>query len=113
MNFIVRSSHCSDNLGANIILTYLKDLVLDDANGKIIPGSANPLEYQQRCIKIYFYLRKDAKWSDGAKLTAQDFVYSFQRLVDPKTAAEMAYLANVIKNARNIIEGKLSLILLA
>ncbi len=101
-------SHCSDNLGANIIFDLFEGLVLDDANGKIIPGSATHWNISKDALKYTFYLRKEAKWSDGAKLTAQDFVYSFQRLVDPKTAAEMAYLANVIKNARNIIEGKLS-----
>ena len=53
-----------------------------------------------------FTLRKNAKWSNGDKVTAQDFVYSWQRTVNPKTASEYAYLFSGIKNADKISAGK-------
>lgn len=58
-----------------------------------------------------FHLRKDAKWSDGKPVRAQDFVYSWQRLTDPKTGAgygDYLSIANVV-NAREVFEGKLPL----
>jgi len=50
-----------------------------------------------------FILRHDAKWNNGAKLTAKDFVYGWQRTVNPKTASEYAYLYSGIKNADAIM----------
>ena len=55
-------------------------------------------------------LRDDLKYSDGTKLTAEDFVYTWQRMVDPTTASEYAYLASDshLVNAADIIAGKKS-----
>ncbi|WP_270237345.1 peptide ABC transporter substrate-binding protein [Lactobacillus delbrueckii] len=53
-----------------------------------------------------FTLRKDAKWSNGDRVTAKDFVYSWRRTIDPKTASEYAYLFSGIKNADAIVSGK-------
>ncbi|MCY1028429.1 peptide ABC transporter substrate-binding protein [Mammaliicoccus sciuri] len=53
-----------------------------------------------------FKLRKDAKWSNGDPITAHDFVYSWRRVVDPKTASEYAYMFENIKNAKDITAGK-------
>ncbi|MEE5988318.1 peptide ABC transporter substrate-binding protein [Ligilactobacillus equi] len=49
-----------------------------------------------------FTLRKDVKWSNGDTLTAQDFVYAYQRTVDPKTKASMAFYLYQIENAKAI-----------
>jgi oligopeptide transport system substrate-binding protein len=54
-----------------------------------------------------FTLRDGLKWSDGKSLTADDLVYSWQRLVDPATAADYSYIINMVKNAAEIIGGKL------
>lgn len=53
-----------------------------------------------------FNLRKGAKWANGDEVTAQDFVYSWRRTVNPKTASEYAYLFSGIKNADAIVAGK-------
>ncbi|MCV3554317.1 peptide ABC transporter substrate-binding protein [Pediococcus ethanolidurans] len=53
-----------------------------------------------------FTLRKNAKWSNGDAVTAKDFVYAWQRTVNPKTASEYAYLFSGIKNADKIAAGK-------
>ncbi len=58
--------------------------------------------------KVYtFKLRKDAKWSNGDPVTAEDFVYSWTRLLEPKTAAEYAYQAFYIKGGKDYNAGKL------
>lgn len=51
-------------------------------------------------------LRSDAKWSNGDKVTAQDFVYAWRKTVDPKTGSEFAYIMGDIKNASDISTGK-------
>ena len=63
-------------------------------------------EISEDKLKYTFHIREDAKWSDGKKLTADDFVYSYRRVVDPKTASPIAYLMYYIKNAKNINMGK-------
>ncbi len=55
-----------------------------------------------------FTLRKNAKWSNGDPVTAQDFVYSWQRTANPKTASEYAYLFSGIKNADKIAANKVN-----
>lgn len=57
--------------------------------------------------RVYdFVLRKNAKWSNGDPLTAKDFVYSYQRTVNPATKAQMAFYLYQIKNAQAIDSGK-------
>lgn len=99
-------SLCNDILGSNILHDLFEGLVIENANGQIVPGVATHWKISKDGLKYTFFLRNNAKWSDGSKVTAQDFVYSFRRFVDPKTAAEMVYLASNIKNARNINNGK-------
>ncbi len=58
--------------------------------------------------KIYtFYLRKDAKWSDGKEITAEDFVWSWTRVLEPLTASEYAYQLYYIKNGEDYNKGKI------
>ena len=90
-----------------VIRDLFEGLVNQDANGNIIPGVAT--RWQTNDQKIWtFTLRNDAKWSDGTPVTAQDFVYSWQRLVDPKTTSPFAWFAALagITNAQDIIDGK-------
>lgn len=51
-------------------------------------------------------LRKDAKWSNGDPVTANDFVYAWRNVVDPKTASEYAFIMYDIENAQEINKGK-------
>lgn len=55
-----------------------------------------------------FKIRGNAKWSNGEKITAQDFVYSWRRTINPKTASPYSYLFSGVKNADAIIAGKKS-----
>ncbi|WP_026693278.1 peptide ABC transporter substrate-binding protein [Peribacillus kribbensis] len=56
--------------------------------------------------KTYTFKLRDAKWSNGDPVTANDFVYSWRRAVDPATAAEYAYMLYDVKNAEEINTGK-------
>ena len=91
--------------------TLLNDLFLGlttfNAKGEIIPGAAHRWESSEDGLTWTFFLREDLKWSDGTNLNAEDFVYSFRRLQDPKTAASLAYFLHMIKNAKQVNAGEL------
>ncbi|MEZ9242840.1 ABC transporter substrate-binding protein [Vibrio lentus] len=92
---------------SHVIRDLLEGLVNQDANGKTIPGVAETWETTDNQTYT-FHLRKDAKWSNGDPVTANDFVYSFQRAVDPVTASPYAWYMEYTKmaNAKDIVAGK-------
>ncbi|MGB7390277.1 ABC transporter substrate-binding protein [Marinomonas sp.] len=83
-------------------------LYSEGEGGKLVPGVATGYTVNDDNTVYTFNLRHDAKWSDGTPVTANDFVYGFQRLVDPKTASVYSWYAALagIINAQNIIDGK-------
>lgn len=85
-------------------------LVTTDEMDKLLPGVAERWESSNNHQTWTFYLRKDAKWSNGEPVTAHDFVFAWQRLVDPKTAAPYASYLEFMKmeNVADIIAGKKS-----
>ncbi|WP_338882401.1 ABC transporter substrate-binding protein [Xenorhabdus sp. TH1] len=83
-----------------IIRNLLEGLVTTGPHGETEPGVAE--RWENDGYKVWtFYLRHDAKWSDGNPVTAQDFVYSWRRLADPNTGSpytsylQYAYIQNV------------------
>ena len=91
----------------NIERQLLEGLVVVGKDGKIAPGVAT--SWENKDFKVWtFKLRDNAKWSNGDPVTAQDFVYSWQRTTDPKTASPYAtYLADAhVTNAQAIVDGK-------
>ena len=94
---------------SNIILNLLEGLVSTDANGHVVPAAAASWE-NQNYQQWTFHLRPGAVWSDGSPVTAQDFVYSWQRLADPKIASPYAsYLQYTkVENIDDILTGKKS-----
>ena len=76
--------------GANYILFAFDNLLKMDKDGKVVPGLAEKYEISDDQLTWTFHLRDGLKWSDGSALTAEDFVYSWQRLVDPNVAAPYA-----------------------
>ena len=95
---------------SNITVELFEGLVTQDRDGKVAPGVAEKWESRDNGKVWVFTLRKDAKWSDGSPVTAADFEYAFQRMVDPKTASQYAWFlgkASNVQNATAITEGKL------
>ncbi|AUG99991.1 oligopeptide ABC transporter substrate-binding protein OppA [Prodigiosinella confusarubida] len=96
------------NESFNIILDCFSGLVSIDAAGKIHPDLAAKWENQNNTVWT-FHLRPGIVWSNGKPITAQDVVFSWQRLVDPKTASPYASFASNahIENAQAIADGKM------
>ena len=69
------------------------NLLRINEDGEAVPDLAKKVDVSDDGLTYTATLRDDLKWSDGSELTAEDFVYSWQRIVDPKTASEYAYLA--------------------
>ncbi|EAR56328.1 putative oligopeptide ABC transporter, periplasmic oligopeptide-binding protein [Photobacterium sp. SKA34] len=92
---------------SNVIRDLLEGLVNQDSKGNLIPGVAKSWETTDNKTWI-FHLREDAKWSNGDPVTADDFVYTWRRLADPKTASPYASYIQMttMANAEDIIEGK-------
>ena len=78
-----------------------------DEKENIIPGVAEKWELTDKGAT--FHLRKDAKWSDGKPVQAQDFVFAWKKALDPKTASEYSFILYHIKNGELINQGKLPL----
>lgn len=75
------------------------------ADGSTMPGVAERWEVSADGLTWTFYLR-ESFWSDGVPVTADDFVFSLRRVLDPRTASEYASLIFIIKGAQAINEGK-------
>ncbi|WP_097097707.1 ABC transporter substrate-binding protein [Candidatus Pantoea floridensis] len=92
---------------SNVMRNLLEGLVETDNNGQLVPGVAS--SWQSDNGRIWtFTLRNDARWSNGEPVTAHDFVYSWQRLADPKTASPYAsYLQTAhLENIDAVLSGK-------
>ncbi len=88
----------------------IDELAGDDTNmknTKVVPGQAASYEVSEDLTVYTFKLRDDIFWSDGEPVTAKDFVFSWQRLVDPATASDYGYfLDNIVLNAAAIQAGE-------
>ncbi|EJQ59456.1 peptide ABC transporter substrate-binding protein [Bacillus mycoides] len=100
------TSKSTDTLGAQILGNTMEGLYRLDKDNKPIPAAAESSTKSEDGKKYTFKLRKDAKWSNGDPVTAKDFVYGWQRLLDKNTAAEYAFIAYYIKNAEAINKGE-------
>lgn len=79
-------------------------------NAELTYGQAESYEKVENAdgtVTYTFTLRDDAKWSDGKPVTAGDFVYSWQRLVNPETAADYNYMIDCVVNANEIMAGEM------
>jgi len=89
-----------------IIGDLMVGLMDSDPLGRPVPGMATHWESSPDGLTWTFHLR-EALWSDGKPVTADDFVFSWRRLLDPATAAIYAYFGYVMRNALAINKGKM------
>ncbi|MEI6800147.1 MAG: peptide ABC transporter substrate-binding protein [Pseudomonadota bacterium] len=80
----------------------------EDGDGNLVPAGAVSFDVSDDKLTYTFHLRPESKWSDGTPVTAADYVYGWQRLVDPALASEYAYYLELaqVKNAADITAGK-------
>lgn len=99
----------TDGTSFEVIADYTDGLMQMDATGKAVPAIAESVDVSADGLTYTFHLR-DTKWSNGTPVTADDFVFGWQRAVDPANASEYSYMLSdigQIKNAAEIIGGTL------
>ena len=82
--------------GACLAILAFSGLYTYDENGQLVPDLAESVEESEDGMTYTFTMKDGLMWSDGTPLTAADVEYSWQRLADPNTGADYAYLADVI-----------------
>lgn len=92
----------------NIVGDLFVGLLTEAADGTAIAGAAKSWEVSADGKTYTFHLRKDGQWSDGKPVTAEDFVFSFRRALDPKLAARYANILYPIKNAQALNTTKIT-----
>ena len=92
---------------ANILRDLYEGLVIYDAAATLKPGAAESWTVSADGTVYTFEIRDDARWSNGDPVTADDFVYSFRRAMDPDTAARYANLLYPVGNAEAVNSGAL------
>jgi oligopeptide transport system substrate-binding protein len=94
-----------DTFSSLIVRDLFEGLTAEDRDGRIVPGAARSWSVDPTGTIYTFQLRPDAKWSDGDRTVASEFVQGLRRAVDPLTASGSAGLLVVIKGASEIIAG--------
>ncbi|MCM0583252.1 peptide ABC transporter substrate-binding protein [Weissella diestrammenae] len=100
------SSAVTDVVSFDALQATGEGLYRNDKQQKPALALAKSVDKSDDGLKYTFHLRSGLKWSNGDALTAQDFVYGWQRTNNPKTASQYAYLFSGIKNADDIQNGK-------
>ncbi len=93
----------------NITRDLFTGLIAEDPEGNTIPGAAESWTASADGKVYTFKMRKGGVWSDGTPVTANDFVFSIRRVLDPATASEYASMAFPILNAEQANGGKAKL----
>ncbi|MDR4344167.1 peptide ABC transporter substrate-binding protein, partial [Bacillus anthracis] len=98
----------SDAASSKVMNNTMEGLYRLGKGDKLVPGVAKSHTKSEDGKKYTFKLREDAKWSNGDPVTAKDFVYAWQRAVNPDTAAKSGYIMLDVKNAEKINKRELS-----
>ena len=99
----------TDGTSFEVIANYTDGLTQMDADGAAVPAIAESWDISDDGTVYTFHLREDANWSNGEPVTAEDFVFAWQRAADPALASEYSYMLSdigQIKNAAAIIAGE-------
>ena len=94
----------SGNWENNIIGDMFIGLMTDGVDGEPVPGAAESFTMSADGL-IYTFKLRDHTWSDGVPATAHDYVYSFRRIADPKTAAQYVSILYPMKNMQKAAAG--------
>ncbi|WP_341518085.1 peptide ABC transporter substrate-binding protein [Bacillus paramobilis] len=98
-----------DGTSAHVMQNIFEGLYVLDDQDQPIPAVAKSFKRSEDGKKYTFDLRKDAKWSNGDSVTANDFMFAWKRAINPETASQYAYMLFHVKNAKEINKGTMAL----
>lgn len=90
----------------NEVQHVLTESLVRNTGGEVTPGIADEWEVSEDGLTYTFHIREDAKWSDGEPIKAEDFVYGWQRMLDPEVAAPYAFIGEYLKNGKEVENGE-------
>jgi oligopeptide transport system substrate-binding protein len=96
-----------DTFSFEVIRDLYEGLTTEAPDGTVVPGVASSWTVNASGTQYTFQLRPDAKWSNGTRVRAKDFVEAWRRVVDPKWASPVADILRPIAGATAIILGRL------
>lgn len=99
-------AQATDTLSFNVLMNTQEGLYRLNSKGTPTGALATKTDISKDGKTYTINLRQGVKWTNGDEVTAQDFVYSWRRTVDPKTASQDAFYFYQVKNAQAINEGK-------
>ena len=94
----------TDQVSIQVLSHVMEGLTRYDRRGMLSPGVA--LRWEISDEKATFWLRDNARWSNGDPVTAHDFVFAWRTVVTPSTASEYAFILYPIKHAEAINRGE-------
>ncbi|MEO7775541.1 MAG: peptide ABC transporter substrate-binding protein [Steroidobacteraceae bacterium] len=97
-----------DQSAQRVLDDLFEGLLRLDPQGGVVPAVARRWETSEDGKRWVFHLREDARWSDGAPVTAEDFVYAWRRTADPRTGSPNAQGFLPLVNATQVTAGKLA-----
>ena len=99
------STRATDQVSIFVLGHIMEGLLRYDASNRLVPGVAE--RWDVRPDGATFWLRDDARWSDGRPVTAHDFAFAWRTILDPANASEYAFILYYLKNAEAINAGRM------
>lgn len=103
----LNTTSSTDSVSFMVLTHVMEGLLSYDRDNNLVGGVAERWELREDGAT--FWLREDARWSNGKPVTAHDFVFAWRKVVDPTNASEYAFILYPITNAQAINEGELPL----
>ena len=98
----------SDNFSTQVIQDLYEGLTSESPTGEVVPGVASSWTVDSTGTKYTFRIRPNARWSNGKLVRAEEFVRSWQRVLDPKQGSPVSSDLRLIVGATAILAGQLS-----
>lgn len=96
----------ADTYSSTVLIDLYEGLTSESSSGEVKPGVAESWTVDSTGTEYTFKLRQDARWSNGERVTAQDFVASWRRELDPKFGAPGADDLRLVAHAGFVLAGK-------
>ena len=88
----IDAQQVSDTNSALVVKYFTSTLYEYNSDRELVPGLAQSSEVSSDGLTVTYHLKDDLKWSNGEPLTAEHFVFAFQRIADPATKSGSIYL---------------------
>lgn len=100
-------SAASDNYSTALLIDLYEGLTVETPTGEVVPGAAESWSIDASGTEYTFHLRKNARWSNGKPVTAQDFLRAWRREIDPAFASPTVDEMRLLAHATDILTGKM------